>query len=186
MSKTESLMLPLGTSAPHFSLPDVISNQIVQYPSFDSSKATVLCFICNHCPYVKRINAQLVAVAKKYLTKGVRFLAISANDVSSYPDDSPAHMREVALIENYPFPYLYDETQDVAKAYRAACTPDFFVFNEMHQLVYRGQFDDSRPANDIPVTGDSICKALDCLINNIEIDFTQKPSLGCNIKWKES
>lgn len=186
MSKTESLMLPLGTSAPPFSLPDVVSNKVVQYPTADSPKATVLCFICNHCPYVKRINAQLVAVAKAYISKGIRFIAISANDVSSHPDDSPERMRELAAIEGYPFPYLYDESQEVAKAYSAACTPDFFVFNDVNKLVYRGQFDDSRPANDRPVTGESLCKALECLINNTVMDFIQKPSLGCNIKWKES
>jgi peroxiredoxin len=184
MSKTASTMLPLGTKAPDFELDDVTTGNRIKLDDSAAYTATVLMFICNHCPYVKHINAELTRLANEYIPKGIRFLAISSNDVENYPDDSPENMRITAKKERYPFPYLYDETQEVAKAYNAACTPDFYIFDTGLSLVYRGQLDDSRPGNNIPVSGDSIRKALDCIIHHNELDFEQKPSLGCNIKWK--
>lgn len=184
MSKIASTMLPLGTIAPDFELEDVTTGKQVILNDSPSDIATVLMFICNHCPYVKHINAELTHLANEYMPKGVKFLAISSNDVENYPDDSPENMRITAKLEQYPFPYLYDETQEVAKAYHAACTPDFYVFNKGLALVYRGQLDDSRPGNNILVSGISIRNALDCLLNNGTVDSEQKPSLGCNIKWK--
>ncbi len=184
MSRTASNMLPLGTIAPDFELEDVTTGDQIKLNDSADYVATVLMFICNHCPYVKHINPGLSQLASEYLSKNIRFLAINSNDVESYPDDSPENMRITAKEEHYPFPYLYDETQEVAKAYNAACTPDFYIFDPKLSLVYRGQFDDSRPGNHIPVSGDSIRKALDCLIANNTVDFEQKPSLGCNIKWK--
>lgn len=184
MSKTPSQMVALGTTAVDFKLKNVITDDYFEFNKKTQAKASVIFFTCNHCPYVKHINAQLVKVANQYLKKDILFIAISSNDVEKYPDDSPELMKQVAQNENYPFPYLYDETQEVAKAYHAACTPDFFIFNEAHELVYRGQFDDSRPGNAIAVTGDSLTHALNCLLEEREIDMIQKPSLGCNIKWK--
>ena len=186
MSKTASTMLPLDSKALDFELDDVTTgNRIKLNDSIKGTNtATVLMFICNHCPYVKHINAELVRLANEYIPKDIRFLAISSNDVENYPDDSPENMRITAQKEGYPFPYLYDETQEVAKAYHAACTPDFYIFDTELSLVYRGQLDDSRPGNNIPVSGDSIRKALDCIISKNKLDFEQKPSLGCNIKWK--
>lgn len=183
MAKTLSSMLPLGTIAPDFSLLDVISNNMVSMNQSTAQTATVIMFICNHCPYVKHINFELVRLANDYANKNIRFIAINSNDAKQYPDDSPDHMRQQALALNYPFPYLFDETQEVAMAYQAACTPDFFVFNQNNALVYRGQFDDSRPGNEIAVTGSSIRAALDCLVSGLPVSENQKPSLGCNIKW---
>lgn len=185
MSRTESKMLPLGTVAPGFELEDVTTGKRVKLTESPEFTATVIMFICNHCPYVKHINTELTKLASDYIHKGVRFIAISSNDVAHYPDDSPENMKAAAKAHNYPFPYLYDETQEVAKAYNAACTPDFYVFGNDLSLVYRGQLDDSRPGNNIPVTGSSIRQALDCLLNDKPINFVQKPSLGCNIKWKQ-
>ncbi|KTC93733.1 MULTISPECIES: thioredoxin family protein [Legionella] len=184
MAKTPSNMLPLGTYAPQFSLIDVISNEKKELSSFNEAKSTVVMFICNHCPYVKHVSKELTRLANDYLPKGVNFIAINSNDIENYPDDSPENMKKTALEEGYPFPYLFDETQEVAKAYQAACTPDFFVFDANLVLVYRGQLDDSRPGNQIEVTGSSIRKALDCLLIDQPIKCEQKPSLGCNIKWK--
>ncbi|MFC4076147.1 thioredoxin family protein [Salinithrix halophila] len=184
MARTESTMLPLGSQAPNFSLPDVVSGQTCSLNDLRSEHATVLMFICNHCPFVKHVQDQLVQLAKDYQAKGISFVAISSNDVEAYPEDSPEKMKELAEEMNYPFPYLYDETQEVAKAYHAACTPDFFVFDGGLRLAYRGQLDDSRPGNDIPVTGESIRKALDHLLKGEPVPEEQKPSLGCNIKWK--
>lgn len=177
-------MLPLGTIAPEFELDDVTTDNRIQLHDSVEYVATVLMFICNHCPYVKHINSELTHLANDYISKGIRFLAISSNDVENYPEDSPENMRITARKEHYPFPYLYDEAQEVAKAFNAACTPDFYIFDTGLSLVYRGQFDDSRPGNNIPVSGDSIRRALDCLIHGSNLDFEQKPSLGCNIKWK--
>jgi thiol-disulfide isomerase/thioredoxin len=185
MAKTPSSMLPLGTHAPQFSLVDVISGKKKELSSFKAAKSTVIMFICNHCPYVKHVNKELTRLANDYLPKGVNFIAINSNDVENYPDDSPENMKKTALAEGYPFPYLFDETQEVAKAYQAACTPDFFVFDANLVLVYRGQLDDSRPGNQVEVTGNSIRQALDSLLANQPIKFEQKPSLGCNIKWKD-
>ena len=184
MVKTASNMVELGTQAPLFSLVDVITGNPVSLDSL-KAKATVIMFICNHCPYVKHINKQLVQLANDYLPKQVNFIAINSNDVSSYPDDSPENMKKTAQDIGYPFPYLYDETQEVAKSYQAACTPDFYVFDEELRLVYRGQLDDSRPGNHLEVNGSSVRHALDCLLSHQTIDPQQKPSMGCNIKWKE-
>jgi thiol-disulfide isomerase/thioredoxin len=184
MSKTESAMLPLGTKAPSFELKDVATGITIQLNESSSDRATVIMFICNHCPYVKHVNSQITQLANDYIPRGVRFLAINSNDVNNYPDDSPEHMITVAKNLNYPFSYLYDETQEVAKAYQATCTPDFFVFNNKLSLVYRGQLDNSRPGNSIPVSGESLRMALDCILEDKALDFEQKASLGCNIKWK--
>lgn len=183
MAKTLSSMLPLGTKAPLFSLMDVVSKKNISLSSINTS-AAVIFFICNHCPYVKHIMSSVVELANDYLKKDVSFLAISSNDVKNYPDDSPENMEKIALESRYPFPYLFDETQEVAKAYQATCTPDFFIFDKSKRLVYRGQFDDSRPGNTIDVTGKSLSHALDCLLNNTPVPEEQKPSLGCNIKWR--
>lgn len=185
MAKTESNMFPLGKEAPDFALPDVISEKTVSLKDVQSSVATVIMFICNHCPYVKHVQNQLVQLANEYIPKGISFVAINSNDVKQYPDDSPEKMKEVAEKLQYPFPYLFDETQETAKAYQAACTPDFYVFDGELKCVYRGQLDDSRPGNDIPVTGESIRTALDQIISGEPVTVTQKPSLGCNIKWKQ-
>lgn len=184
MAKTPSKMLPLGTSAPFFALPDVVSGQIVHFDMTSKAPAFVIMFICNHCPYVKYVNKELTRLANDYQARGVVFYAINSNDTIQYPDDSPANMKQVAKEECYPFPYLFDESQEVAHAYQAACTPDFFVFDEQHKLVYRGQLDDSRPGNEQPITGESIRCALDKVLNKEGIVEEQKPSLGCNIKWK--
>jgi len=178
-------MLPLGTEAPFFSLPDVTSNEYITRPDANQFIATVIFFICNHCPYVKHIEDELVKLANEYIQKNTRFIAINSNDIESHPDDSPKHMQETAKNHNYPFPYLFDETQEVAKSYQAACTPDFFIFDSNLILVYRGQLDDSRPGNNLSVNGYSIRTAIDQLMNNQPISINQKPSMGCNIKWKK-
>lgn len=184
MAKTESKMLALGTIAPDFALRDVCTDKLISLENHKGSVATIIAFICNHCPYVKHINAELPRLAKDYAKKGVAFIAINANDAEQYPDDAPDHMVKAANALGYCFPYLYDETQEVASAYQAACTPDFFVFDNNLQLVYRGQLDDSRIGNQIPVTGKSIREALDCLLAHQPVPTTQKPSIGCSIKWK--
>ncbi len=177
-------MLPLGTQAPEFSLIDVISEKTFCFNKHNSADAIVIMFICNHCPYVIHVNHELVRLANDYLSKNVQFIAINSNDIDSYPDDAPEKMRIKALELNYPFPYLFDSTQEVAQAYQARCTPDFYVFDKHHALVYRGQLDDSRPGNGLPLNGHSIREALDCLLKKEAITLHQKPSLGCNIKWK--
>ena len=184
MAKTESSMLTLGTVAPSFSLMDVGTQRIITLETHKGSVATIIAFICNHCPYVKHINHELPRLAADFADKGVSLIAINANDVSQYPDDSPACMQSSAKEMGYCFPYLYDETQEVALAYQARCTPDFFVFDQQLQLVYRGQLDDSRPGNYIPVSGASIREALQALINKTPVSPIQKASIGCNIKWK--
>jgi thiol-disulfide isomerase/thioredoxin len=184
MARTPSVMVSLGTKAPGFTLPDTVSGKQVSFFDVKGKKGTVIMFICNHCPFVKHVNQELVKLANEYIGKGIGFAAINANDADNYPEDSPDKMKEVALQLKYPFPYLYDETQEVAKAYNAACTPDFFIYNSEGFLVYRGQLDDSRPGNDIPVTGKDIRHALDSLLNNQPIPAEQRPSIGCNIKWK--
>lgn len=185
MAQTPSNMIPIGTKAPDFSLFDVISDKKRFLKDLKGRKGTVVMFICNHCPFVIHINTKLVEIAHKYQEKGISFIAISSNDVINYPQDAPSYMKLHAENEKYPFPYLYDETQEVAKAYDAACTPDFFVFNKDLKLCYRGQLDDSRPGNNIPVTGKDLCNALDCIVENKENTQNQKPSIGCNIKWKK-
>lgn len=184
MVETPSVMIPLGTQAPGFRLPDTISGKILNLDDLKSDRATVIMFICNHCPYVKHIQANLVELADDYIPMNIAFIAISSNDVQSYPDDSPEKMKELAERLEFPFPYLYDETQEVAKAYNAACTPDFYIFDAGMKLVYRGQFDNSRPNSGIPVTGKDIREALDRVLAGEPVTPHQKPSLGCNIKWK--
>ncbi len=187
MAATPSTMLPLGTPAPRFALPDTVSGKTLTYEDVKGPKGTVIMFICNHCPYVKHVNDELVRLAKDYMPRGIGFAAISANDVSRYPDDAPDKMKETALRLGYPFPYLYDEPQDTARAYQAACTPDFFVFDANDHLVYRGQLDDSRPGNGKPVTGKDMRRALDLLLQGKTVpEEEQMPSIGCSIKWKES
>ena len=183
MALTPSTMLPLGTTAPGFKLPDTNGN-IVSLAGFKDKPALLVLFICNHCPYVKHIRAGLAQLARDYLPKNVAIVAINSNDVANYPDDSPEKMREEAKSAGYLFPYLYDETQAVAKAYRAACTPDFFLFDRGRRLVYRGQFDGSRPGNGIPVTGKDLRAALDAVLAGRPVSPNQKASMGCNIKWK--
>jgi len=184
MSLTPSNMLPLGTKAPNFELYDTISQKTFSFSELKGEQATVIMFICNHCPFVVHVNQEIVTIANQYQPKGIAFIAISSNDVVHYPQDGPDKMKQHAKNNHYPFPYLYDETQEVAKQYDAACTPDFYVFNSQNQLVYRGQLDDSRPENGVAITGADLRNALDCLLANKPITKTQKPSIGCNIKWK--
>lgn len=174
----------LGYPAKEFSLPEPLSGKTRSLKELASEKATVILFICNHCPYVKHVNKELVAIANHYLPKGVSFIAINSNDAVNYPDDSPEKMAETAKTLNYPFPYLYDETQEIAKAYHALCTPDISVFDKDLKCVYRGQIDGSRPGNEIPVTGNDLRKVLDALLNNLPVPEKQTPSAGCSIKWK--
>ena len=184
MARTQSNMLPLGTQAPAFSLPDTVSGETLSLDQIHGKEGTVVMFICNHCPFVKHLFTGIVDLANDYIYKGVSFLAISSNDVKNYPDDSPDLMAKVAAEQKFPFPYFYDETQEVARAYDAACTPDFYIFNKKKSLVYRGQFDDSRPENGIPVTGNDMRIALEAMCDGREVSVIQKPSIGCNVKWK--
>ena len=184
MARTPSNMLPLGTKAPSFVLPDTISDTQISLANCKGKKATVIMFICNHCPFVKHINKAIVLLAKDYQNKGIGFVAISNNDAENYPEDAPDKMKLNAKNEGFLFPYLYDQTQEVAKAYDAACTPDFYVFDTELKLAYRGQLDDSRPGNGLPVTGKDIRNALDAIIIGNPVSKNQKPSIGCNIKWK--
>ncbi|NLX19179.1 MAG: thioredoxin family protein [Desulfobulbus sp.] len=182
MVLTASTMLALGASAPSFVLPDTNRN-IVRLEDFKDAAGLLVMFLCNHCPYVKHVQAELTALGREYMAKGVAMVAISSNDANAYPDDSFDRMGEEARQAGYPFPYLYDETQEVAKAYHAACTPDFFLFNQNLELVYRGQLDDSRPGRSVPVTGHDLRGALDALLAGRPVSPEQKPSMGCNIKW---
>ncbi|MFN7735720.1 MAG: thioredoxin family protein [Pirellula sp.] len=182
MVKTASTMLPLGTLAPDFRLPN-IDGSLVSLDDVAGGKALVVVFMCNHCPFVKHVAAELVRLSRDYASKGVKLVGISSNDVSTYPDDSPEAMKEEARVQGYDFPYLYDETQEVAQSYRAACTPDFFVFDAQRKLAYRGQLDDSRPKNGIPVTGKDLRNALDLILSGQNAPTEQRPSIGCNIKW---
>jgi peroxiredoxin len=184
MAQTPSQMVPLGTRAPAFALPDVRTGKTVTLEELRSEVATLVMFICNHCPYVKHVQAELVRLTLDYAPSGISVVAISSNDANKYPDDGPEPMKQVADQWNYPFPYLYDETQAVARAYDAACTPDFYVYDRALKLVYRGQLDDSRPKNNLPVTGRDIRAALECLIAGRPVPQDQIPSIGCNIKWR--
>lgn len=184
MAATESTMLDLGTIAPKFELPDTISGEKKSYDELKSEKGTLVMFICNHCPFVKNISNALADLGKDYKSQGISIIAISSNDVEKYPDDSPEKMKETAKANSWNFPYLYDETQEVAKAYSAVCTPDFFLFDTEDKLVYRGQLDDSRPGNDIKPTGKDLRAAMDAILNREQVPALQKPSVGCNIKWK--
>jgi len=183
MALTPSTMLPVGTPAPDFRLPDA-NGKTVTLSDFKDQPALLVVFMCNHCPYVKHLRGGLAQLAKDYQPRGVAIVGINSNDVANYPEDSPAKMAAEAKAVGYVFPYLYDETQAVAKAYRAACTPDFFLFDRGRQLVYRGQFDASRPGNGIPVTGKDIRAALDAVLAGKSVSTLQSPSMGCNIKWK--
>jgi len=184
MARTASNMLPLETKAPDFSLVDTISGTTYNLSDLKGDKATVIMFLCNHCPFVIHVNKEIVQLANKYTRKGVRFIAISSNDIENYPQDAPHLMKENAIDNHYSFPYLFDETQKVAKDYDAACTPDFYIFNEAMLLKYRGQLDDSRPGNGMPVTGNDLRAALDNILIGEDVSQIQKPSIGCNIKWK--
>jgi thiol-disulfide isomerase/thioredoxin len=184
MVLTPSTMLPLGTGAPDFKLWCAVNEREYSLDDLKSDKATVIMFICNHCPYVKHVQIGLVELASDYTRKGISFIAINSNDVENYPDDSPENMKLVAERIGYTFPYLFDENQEVAKAYDAACTPDFYIFDGDLSCVYRGQMDDSRPGNGKPVTGEHIRDALDRLLDGESVSEEQIPSIGCNIKWK--
>jgi peroxiredoxin len=183
MALTPSKMIPLGSRAPEFRLLDTLTDQWVDLSDSRSDKATVIMFLCNHCPYVKHIREELVRISNEYIKRGVSFVAISSNDIEQYPEDSPQKMKEEAQTWKYPFPYLFDETQAVAKAYDAACTPDFYVYDKNLELAYRGQLDDSRPGNGKEITGKDIREALDCILSGNPVSEVQIPSAGCNIKW---
>ncbi len=183
MAATLSTMLDLGTRAPDFSLPNVMGGT-VSLDNFRGSKGLLVMFICNHCPFVKHLNNALVEFANDYKGKGIECVAISSNDIANYPQDSPDYMRKVAIEYAYPFPYLFDEDQQIAKAYKAACTPDFYLFDESLKLYYRGQFDQSRPGNNMPISGRDLRMATDTMLEGEEKFEPQLPSMGCNIKWK--
>lgn len=185
MSRTPSNMLPLGTAAPPFRLQDSITDHYYTLNDVKGEKGTLIMFICNHCPFVKHVNDEIVRLANDYRQAGFGFAGIMSNDVEKYPQDHPVLMKEHAMKQQYSFPYLYDDTQEVARAYKAACTPDFFLFNDELKLIYRGQLDNSRPGNGIPVNGRDIREAMDAILNNRKVSLSQKPSVGCNIKWKE-
>ncbi|MCF6222384.1 MAG: thioredoxin family protein [Flavobacteriaceae bacterium] len=184
MSQTPSNMLPLGTKAANFLLLNTVNDQYQSLQELRGKKATVIFFICNHCPFVIHVNQELVKIANNFKEHDVSFIAVSSNDVINYPQDAPVLMKKYALALKYPFPYLYDESQDIAKAYAAACTPDTYVFNNDLELVYRGQIDDSRPGNQIPVTGKDLRMTLQNVLDGVKISTHQRPSIGCNIKWK--
>ncbi len=185
MARTPSNMIPLGTIAPDFTLVDSVTNNKVSLQNIKGKKGTVVMFICNHCPFVIHVNEEIVRIANDYRVQGFGFVAISSNDIEKYPQDAPHHMWKIAQKNNYTFPYLFDETQEIAKAYDAACTPDFYLFDAELKLIYRGQLDDSRPGNGIPVNGRNLRQALDAVLRNAKVAEPQNPSIGCNIKWKE-
>jgi peroxiredoxin len=176
-------MLPLGASAPYFSLPDVVENRTVKLTDFADKKGLLVMFICNHCPFVVHVREELAIIGRDYQNKDIAVVAISSNDTKNYPDDTPEKLREMAERFEFTFPLLFDAKQDTAKAYAAACTPDFYLFDAKRKLVYRGQMDGSRPGNNIPVTGVDLRDAIDALLSDSKIDPDQKPSIGCNIKW---
>ena len=184
MSRTESTMLPLGTPASDFALPDVVSGEIVTLAQFEQDKALLVMFVCRHCPYVKHVQGELARLGRDYAGRPLGIVAISSNDAAAYPDDSPASLKVMAAEWAFNFPYCYDEEQNVARAYTAACTPDFFLFDADRKLAYRGQLDDSRPRNSVPVTGRDLRAAIDAVLDGRPVDPNQKPSLGCNIKWR--
>ena len=184
MVKTASTMLALGTIAPEFQLPDVVSSQTISLSTFSDSKALLVMFICQHCPFVIHVREELSKIGRDYSDRPLGIVAISANDVANYPNDSPEKLKQMAEEFNFNFPVCYDETQEVSKSYTAACTPDFFLFDADKKLVYRGQLDDSRPSNNALVTGKDLRRAIYLTLENKDIDLEQKPSIGCNIKWK--
>lgn len=184
MVQTASTMLPLGTAAPDFSLTNTVDGSTVSLADFAGKKGLLVIFMCNHCPFVLHLRSELAKFAKEYQAKGLGIVGISSNDVENYPQDGPGKMKEEAQAAGYSFPYLYDETQEVAKAYSAACTPDFFLFDRNNELAYRGQFDDSRPQSGLPITGADLRAACDLVLAGDPVPERQKPSIGCNIKWK--
>ncbi len=184
MALTASTMLSLGTQAPDFHLPDVVSGQTISLSTFAQKKALLVMFICRHCPFVKHIKEELAQLGKDYINKGLGIVAISTNDAKNYPDDAPELLKAMAIELDFNFPFCYDESQETAKAYTAACTPDFFLFDAKQQLVYRGQLDESRPSNGKPVTGADLRAAIDAVLADKPVGGEQKPSIGCNIKWK--
>ncbi|MBZ9631206.1 thioredoxin family protein [Salegentibacter sp. LM13S] len=184
MARTASNMIELGTPAPDFNLIDVITNNRYSLADIRGNKGTLIMFISNHCPFVKHVNEEIVRLAGDYRVLGFGFAAIMSNDVENYPADHPDNMNEVARRHQYSFPYLFDESQEVARAYKAACTPDFYLFDDELKLIYRGQLDDSRPGNGIPVNGRHLRDAMDAVLSNKTVPENQKPSMGCNIKWK--
>lgn len=184
MALTPSNPFPLNSNAPDFILPDTVSDKKVKLTQLKGEKGTVIFFICNHCPFVLHVNDELVKLANDYNKKGISFVAISSNNINAYPQDAPEYMKAVAEKLQYPFPYLYDESQEVAKAYDAACTPDFYLFDAELKSTYHGQLDDSRPGNGIPVTGKDLREAIDALLNDNKPIENQQASVGCGIKWK--
>jgi peroxiredoxin len=186
MSRTESTMLPLGTQIPAFELPDVVTGKIISPDQFSGTTALPIMFICRHCPYVKHVQSELARLGNDYANRSVGIIAISSNDANAYPEDSPEKLREMATELGFRFPLCYDESQDVARAFSAACTPDFFLFDKNRTLAYRGQLDGSRPRNDVPVTGKDLRSAIEALLNGGRVDPKQIPSIGCNIKWRNS
>lgn len=185
MAKTESTMLPLGTLSPDFTLINVVNDQPITLNSYAHEQPVMIAFICNHCPFVKHMWGPLLRIANAYQKKGIAIIAISSNSIKTHPEDGPKEMQQLAIKSGVEFPYCYDETQEVAKSYDAACTPDFYLFNAAHQLVYRGQFDDSRPGNGKTVSGADLSAAMDALLSGAPISSIQYPSIGCNIKWDE-
>jgi peroxiredoxin len=184
MSLTPSTMLPLGTQAPDFNLPDTVSGKAFNLKSFAGKKALLVMFICQHCPYVQHIKKELAKLGKDYAKKDIGIVAISSNDAENYPDDAPAGLKAMAVAEGFIYPLLYDESQEVAKEYTAACTPDIYLFDKNRKLVYRGQLDDSRPGNNKPVTGRDLRAAMDAVLADKPVTTDQRPATGCNIKWK--
>src|SRR5579875_2354932 len=184
MARTESTMLALGTPAPDFRLPEVTTGELISLERFEGKKALLVMFICRHCPYVKHVQEELARMGRDYADRPLGMIAISSNDASAYPDDAPDSLREMASELGFEFPYCYDESQDVARAYSAACTPDFFLFDQSRRLVYRGELDPSRPGNKVPVNGCELRAAIENVLSDRPVDRNQKPSLGCNIKWR--
>ena len=184
MVLTASTMLPLGTKAPDFELPDVVSRKIISLSNYSGKKAILVMFICQHCPFVKHIKVQLSQLGSDYVNSNLGIIAISSNDISNHPEDAPEYLQAMAQELSLTFPICYDENQEIAKAYTAACTPDFFLFDGSQQLVYRGQLDDSRPSNGKPVTGADLRAAINTVLADEPVKIEQKPSVGCNIKWK--
>jgi peroxiredoxin len=186
MTLTPSTMMPLGTDAPGFALPDLKTGNTMRLATFSGKKALLVMFVCRHCPYVKHVENELAALGSDYAGTDLGIVAISANDADNYPDDAPASLKEYSESMGFNFPFCYDESQSIAKAYTAACTPDFFLFDSDKKLVYRGQLDNSRPGNDVPVTGQDLRAAIDAVLADEPCNTDQKPSMGCNIKWKSS
>jgi peroxiredoxin len=184
MAETRSSMLPLGTPAPSFSLPDVVTGQPVSLDTFTADRAVLVMFICRHCPYVKHVQDELARIGRDYADRGLGIVAVSSNDARAYPEDAPDKLAEMARRTGFTFPLCYDESQAVAQAYTAACTPDFFLFDAGRKLVYRGQLDDSRPGRNVPVTGADLRTAMDAVLAGRPVEGPQRPSIGCNIKWK--